>query len=44
MKRHYIHPDTSVCAIQSTCFTMQTLSSNLNLNNSHSKEDPVNAF
>ena len=44
MKRQYIYPSTSISAIDCAWYVMQTLSSNVDLNNSGEKDDPGGAL
>ena len=44
MKRQYIYPSTSVSAIDCAWYLMQSLSSNVELNNSGTEDDPANAL
>lgn len=44
MKKQYIYPRTSVSAIDFAWYLMQTLSSNVDLNNSGEQDDPANAL
>ena len=44
MKKQYIYPHTSISAIDCAWYLMQSLSSNVDLNNSGETGDPANAL
>ena len=44
MKKYYTNPTTEIYALQSTWYLMQSLSSNVELNNSGESADPNGAM